>query len=125
GVRPYPARVRLFEREGEGVEDLVGAEPEELVLPFLDVDPEMGLVAVADAAVGAVCGNDEVVVRPVGQVRARLMFEMEPDAQLPRPVLQDAQQALAADADKAMAGGADRLAVNVHVDIVPMGELAG
>ena len=84
--------------------------------------PKCGCVAVADAAVGAVGGDDEVVAGPVGEVGARLMLEMEVDAERARPLLQDVQQPLAADADEAVARGADRLAVDVDLDIVPMGE---
>src|SRR5206468_297764 len=55
---------------------------------------------------------------------ARFMLEMEADTEAARPLLQDRQQPLAADADEAVAGRADRLAVNVDLDIVPMGEFA-
>ena len=112
----------LLEREGEGLEHLVCAEPEELVAPDLRVDSEMLLVAGADAAVGAVGGDDQVIALPVGEVGARFMLEMERDAELARPFLQDRQQPLAADADEAVAGGSNRLAVDMDLDIVPMGE---
>src|SRR3546814_17954174 len=52
------------------------------------------------------------------------MLEMEIDAEFARPLLQDIEQALAADADEAVARRADAIAVDVDVDIVPMGELA-
>src|SRR3546814_6082920 len=84
----------------------------------------MLLVAGADAAVGAVGGDDEVVALPIVEVGARLMLEMEIDAEFARPLLQDIEQALAADADEAVARRADAIAVDVDVDIVPMGELA-
>ena len=122
GVGPDPAGRRLLESEGEGVEDLVGAEPEEAVAPRLDVDVEMLFVGVSDAAVGAVGGDDEVVAGPVVEVRARLMFEADIDAEIPGALLQDREQALPADADEAVAGRAYRGAVDVDVDIVPMGE---
>ena len=51
------------------------------------------------------------------------MLEMEPDSELARPLLEDVEQPLAADADEAVAGRADRLAVDMDLDIVPMGEL--
>ena len=85
GVRPDPAGLGLLEGEGEGVEHLVRAEPEEFVFPHLDVDAEMRLVAVADAAVGAVGGDDEVVAGPVVQVGARLLLEMEVHPELVAP----------------------------------------
>src|SRR6185503_13248476 len=105
------------EGEGEGFEHLAGAEPEELVAAGLDIDSEMLLVAVADAAVGAVGGDDEVVAGPVGEVGARLMLEPEVDAERGRPLLEDVQQPLAADADEAVAGGTDRLAMDMDLDI--------
>src|SRR3546814_951611 len=49
---------------------------------------------------------------------------MEIEAEFARPLLQDIEQALAADADEAVARRADAIAVDVDVDIVPMGELA-
>ena len=104
--------------------DLVRAEPEEFVAAHLDVDAEMLRIAVADPAVGAVGGDDQIVVRPVGEIGARLLLEMELDAELARALLQDGEQPLAADADEAVARRADRLAVDMDVDIVPMGEFA-
>ena len=102
-MRPDPASLRALEGEGEGLEGLGGAEPEEFVAPLLDIDPELGRVAVADAAVGAVGGDDQVVIRPIVQVRARLPLEMEVHAQVAGPLLEDVQQPLAADADEAVA----------------------
>jgi hypothetical protein len=67
-------------------------------------------VAVADAAVGPVGGDHQVVIGPVVEVGARLMLEMERHSQCARPLLEDVQQALAADADEAVARRADRLA---------------
>src|SRR3546814_2565090 len=40
GVGPDPPRIRLLEGKGEGVEHLLGAEPEELVPPRLNVRSE-------------------------------------------------------------------------------------
>ncbi len=51
------------------------------------------------------------------------MLEMEADPELAGALLEDAQQPLAADADEAVAGRAHRLAVDMDLDIVPMGEL--
>lgn len=122
GVRPDPAGFDLFEGEGEGVEGLVRAEPEEFVAADLDVDVEMLGIGVADAAVGAVRRDDEVIIGPVGEIGARLMLEMQVHAELAGTFLQDREQALAADADKTMAGGADTFAMDMDVDIVPMRE---
>src|SRR3546814_17303981 len=83
----------------------------------------MLLVAGADAAVGAVGGDDEVVALPIVEVGARLMLEMEIDAEFARPLLQDIEQALAAAADADVARRADAIAVAVDVDLVPRGGL--
>ena len=125
GVRPDPAGLGLLEREGEGLERFGRPEPEELVAAHLDVDVEMLGVAVADAAVRTVGGDDEIIAGPVVEIGARLMFEMQHDAEIARPRLEKVQQALATDADEAVAGRADRLAMDMDFDIVPMREFRG
>jgi hypothetical protein len=49
GVRPDPAVLGLLEGEGESVEDLARAEPDELVRARVDVDSERVGVSVAKA----------------------------------------------------------------------------
>src|SRR3954465_888641 len=121
---PHPAGLGSLESEGEGLEHLARAEPEEFVPAHLDVDSEMRLIGVPDAAVGAVGGDDQIVAGPIVEVGAGFALEMETYAQRARPFLQDVQQPLAANADEAMAGRPDRLAMNMDLDIVPMGEFA-
>ena len=103
GVRPDPAVLGLLEGEGEGVEHLRRAEPDELVGAHVDVDPERVGIGVAEARVGAVRGDDQVVVAPLRIGGIALGFEVQHDAELARAVLQDFEQALAADADEAVA----------------------
>ena len=124
GVRPDPAVLGLLEREGEGVEHLARAEPDELVRADVDVDSERLRLRVAEARVDAVGGDDEVVVAPLGIGGIALGVEVQHDAELARAVLQDFEQALAADADEAVPARGDRLAAEVDVDVVPMRELA-
>jgi hypothetical protein len=74
----------------------------------------------ADAAVEAVRRNDQVrVERGVG---GDVGFELQPDTQFEATRLQNAQQALPADAAKAVAGRADGVALEVDFDVVPMVE---
>jgi hypothetical protein len=55
GMRPHPARFRLLESEGEGVETLCVPNQKKFVASGLDVDPEMhGIKRCGIAAVGAV-----------------------------------------------------------------------
>ena len=103
GVRPDPAVLGFLEREGEGVERLGRAEPDELVGADVDVDAERVGVCVAEARVDAVRGDDQVVVAPRRIGGIALGFEVEHDAELARAVLQDFEQPLAADADEAVA----------------------
>ncbi len=125
GVRPDPAVLGLLEREGEGVEDLVRSEPDELVRAHIDVDAERIFVCVAEARVDAVGSDDEIVVAPLRIGRIALGVELDPDAEFARPVLQYFEQALAADADEPVTRGSDRLAAEVDVDVVPMREFVG
>ena len=118
GVRLEPAVVGLLEREGEGVEHLVRPEPDEAAFADLDVGLERGGVFVADKAVDAVGGDDEVgvdlgVVLDVG-------LEHEFDAEFLAARLQDVEKPLAADAAEAVAAGGDGAALEVHVDVVPV-----
>jgi len=62
GVRLEPAMLGLFEREGESVELLLGAQPHEAALAQIDVGLVNAGVAGADAAVEAVAGDDQVGV---------------------------------------------------------------
>ena len=124
GVGPHPALGQLLEGKRKSVERLVRAEPDIFVAAWLDVDVEMLGIAIADAAVGTVGDDDQIIVRPIGQVGARLMLEMELHAEIARALLEDRQHPLAADADEAVSRRADALAVNMDSDIVPMRELA-
>ena len=125
GMRPDPAMLGLLEREGEGVEDLVRAEPDELVRAHVDVDAERIFIRVAEARVDAVRGDDKIVLAPLRVGGVTLGIERDPDAKLARPVLQDFEQPLAPDADEAVSRRGDRLAADVDVDVVPVREFLG
>src|SRR5690606_41352394 len=52
--------------------------------------------------------------------RSDLGLEAKLDAEFPRPLLQDVQEALARDAGEAVAAGAHDVALEVDVDVVPV-----
>ena len=87
--------------------------------------PKASGCGVAEARVGAVGGDDEIVVVPLRIGGIALGLEMQRDAELACAVLQDLEQPLAADADEAVAGRSDRLAAEVDVDVVPVREFVG
>jgi hypothetical protein len=62
GVGPYPAVLGLFEDECEGIEGTAGTEPGELVPAQVDLGLEGLGVEIADLAVDAVRGDDQVGV---------------------------------------------------------------
>ena len=121
GVGLEPAVLGLFEREREGLEHLVRAEPDEAAGAGVDVGPVGGGMGGADAAVQAVAGDDQVGLG-VGVVALHIGLEHEPDADLLAAPLQDVEQALAADAAKAVAARAQPVAANANLDVVPVVE---
>ena len=121
-MRPDPPGLGLLERKGEGVERLGRAEPGEAVGAGFGINSEKPGIMVAKAAVDAVGANDEVVFGPMLEARFAFPFEVKFDAQFPGALAEDREQPLAADADKTVPGGAYRVAVNMDLDIVPMGE---
>ncbi|MCY1222964.1 hypothetical protein D9M72_350730 [compost metagenome] len=124
GVRLEPAVLGLLEGKGEGVEQLVRAHPDKAALARVDVRLERVGVAGADAAVQAVRGDHQVglVLHRQRLVVGHIGLEHQLHAQRFAARLQDIEQALAADADKAMAAGADGAPADVDVDIVPVVE---
>ncbi|MNQ88165.1 hypothetical protein D3C85_1034200 [compost metagenome] len=124
GMRLEPAVLGLDEGEGEGVEHLLGAQPDKAAAALVDVGVEGVGVAGADLAVDAVGGNDEVgVVFPGdGLVVLDEVFKHQLHAHVFATRLQDVQQLLAANADKAVAAAADAAAFEMDVDVIPMVE---
>src|SRR4029453_6216208 len=59
-VAPHPAGVRPDEGEGEGVEDLVSAEPDVRVAALADSGREVVFMEFPDTAVDAVAADDHV-----------------------------------------------------------------
>ena len=123
-MRPDPAVLGLLEDEGERVlEPLAGAEPDVFAGPHVDVRLEHVSQGAANLRVGAVGRNDQIVAAvAVGAVE--LGLELQRDAECTRPILQDIEQALAADAAKAVARRARHPAAVEDGDVVPVDERA-
>ena len=124
GMGLEPAVLGLLEGEGEGLEGLVRAEPDEAAFAQVDVGLVDVGVALADAAVEAVAGDDEVgvVLRRERLVVGRIGFEHQVHAQRDAALLQDVEQPLAADAAKAVAARAHGAALEEDLDVVPVME---
>ena len=119
GVGLEPAVLGLLEGEREGVEELGGAEPHEAAATHVDVGAigvgELG----ADAAVETVASDHEVGVGEIGD-GLHVGAEHQLDADFLAALLQDVEQALAADAAEAVATRRDLGAANVDLDVVPV-----
>ena len=119
-MRLEPAPRRFLEREGEGVEQLARAQPDETALAQVDVGMKRGGVLAAHAAVQAVAGNDQVGVD--GGVVLHIGLELQVHTQLDAARLQDVEQLAPADTAKAVARRAHAGAVEVNLDVVPVVE---
>ena len=109
----------LLEDEREGVEDVVGPEPDVLRPLGLDLRPE--LAELPDERVRAVRPNDEIGLR---QLRG-LDAELELDPERTAPPLQDLEQPLARDRGERMTSRAQLAASVADVDTVPARERVG
>ncbi len=116
-----PAVLGAAEIEGEGVVRLIGAEPDKTVRSHDQIGLESITIAIANLGIDAVGGNDEVGIRKF-EIGIDLALEDQLDAELLATRLQDVKELLAADADKAVAGGAHAPALDQHFDIVPVVE---
>ncbi len=121
GVGLEPAPLGLDKDEGEGIEQLVRAEPGESVRARFDGRSEMLRIACADRAVDAIGCDDQVGVGEFGDV-LHLALEDQFHAEFDRAFVEDAEQAPALDAAEAMAAGADDAALEMDVDVIPMDE---
>jgi hypothetical protein len=116
-----PAVFGAAEVEREGVEVLLGAEPDEAVRPYREVRFENIGVAVAQLRIDAIAGHDQVGVGKL-EVTVDLAREHQLDAKFPAAPLQDVEQALAANADEAVAGRAHAPTLDENLDVVPVVE---
>src|SRR5690625_4140640 len=123
GVRPDPAVLGLLEDEGESLEQLVRAQPDEFVLAGVHGGLEDTIMGSAHPAVDAIGSNDQVRIGVEGDV-IDLGFEHQVYAQFLGACLQDVEQVLAADPHESVAAGSDGVPLEVDVDIVPVSEVA-
>src|SRR5580704_3414567 len=119
-----PAVLRLAEVESERVERLGDAEPDVAIGANEKIGPQLIGVSVTDLRIETVGRHDEVGVREF-DVGINFMFEQELDAQRLAATLQDVQELLAADADKAVTTRALPRALEDELDVVPMIEGVG
>ncbi len=119
-VRLKPAVLGLAEVERERLERAVRPEPRKPVLLRLDGRLERVGERRSDRAVDAVGGDNEIGPERVEIGDAVLVVER--DAECFRPVFEDLQEPVPPDADEPVPGRAQRLAFEVHGDVVPVGE---
>ena len=124
GMGPDPTMLGLLEDEGEGIiEFLMRAQPDELAQAHVDVGLEHLGIFAAHGGIDPVTGDDQIIVAAILLCRLELGLELQIDAQLPRPFLQQHKDASAPDAGKAMSARHRPDAVMDHRDIVPIGEI--
>jgi hypothetical protein len=123
-VHLHHAVRRLLDVELERVEDQVGAEPYVPAAPDVEIRSERGREGGSGGRVGPVGGHDQIVAgRQLAGIRC-LLAEAEGHPELAAALLQDLQQPTPAQRGEAVAAAGDRLALDVHVDVIPAGELA-
>jgi hypothetical protein len=110
--------------EGEPVEHVVGAEPDELRRCRLDVMAEFGDDLLAEEGVRPVSGDDDV---EVVELRERGDRRLEPQiySGIRRGLLEDLQEHTTMDGRHAVAGEARRLALGAHLDRIPVHAVLG
>ena len=118
-VGAEPAVLVLLEEEGEGREAERGAVPREDRPADFDLGSEVLGPMIAEHAVDAVAGRDQVVLREQRLRIADLGFEAELDSLSGSTALEDVEQAAAGDGPEPDAAAAQHLAVDAHLDRVP------
>ena len=119
-----PAVLRLAEVESERVERLGDAEPDVAIGADEKIGPELIGVSVTDLRIETIGRHDEIGVREF-DVGINLMLECELNPKRLATPLQDVQELLAADADKAVTTRALPRALEDELDVVPMIEGVG
>src|SRR3984885_7696231 len=119
-----PAMLRLAEVESERVERLGDTEPDVAIGADKKIGPELLGVSVTDLRIETIGRHDEIGVREF-DVGINLALECELDAKRLATSLQDVQELLAADADKAVTGRALPRTLEDKFDVVPMIERVG
>ena len=110
--------------ELERVEDQVRAEPDVLAPALLQVGPERAGEPAPGGRVHPVRGDHQVVLGAQRRHVRGFGAEQDPHPEGGAAGLQDSQQPLAAHRGEAVPAGGKRGSAEVHVDVVPAGELA-
>jgi hypothetical protein len=110
-----------FVDEGQAVEEVVGAEPDELGLRRVDLGIDAELVA--DPGAGAVGGDHQVEVAELIEIHRR--GEVQSGTERAGPVLHDGQQGAPGDRGHAVAAAPDPLPLDPHLDVVPVPAVLG
>src|ERR1700722_10042210 len=121
GVDLEPAVFGFLECEGKGRELLRRTQPHESASAHVDIGFENGGIATAGGAVDSVSSNDEVSVPEFG-VDFHFTLEALLDAKLCGALLQQRQQAHAADAAEPVPVAQELLAAQMNRDVVPMAQ---
>src|SRR5581483_7948592 len=124
GMRDERTPLRLLEDEGEGVERFGRAHPGELVGADVNLGFEVIDMLLAKAAVDAVRENDEIGIGKACLV-VDVDFELQPNTELARPLLQDQQELPSRAAAKAVAADAVHRPAEMHGDVIPISEFLG
>jgi hypothetical protein len=114
----------LHEDEGEGVEQLRRAQPDEAGRAHVQVGAEVGRVLRAEPAVHPVRGDHQVHAVQVAVV-ATSVLEAEVGAEGGGAVAEDLEELDARDAGEAVPARGDGGAAEVDVDVVPVREVVG
>ena len=119
-----PTVLGLAEIEGERIERLGDAEPDVAIRADDKIGPELIGISVTDLRIEAIGRHDEVGFREF-KVGIDVVLELKFNPQRLAASLQDVQELLAADADKAVTGRALARTLEDKLDIVPMIECVG
>src|SRR5258708_32381635 len=122
GVNLKPAEVGLLERKSERRELLRRAQPNVPALAPLDAGAELLDLPRPGLAVGALGNHHEIRAAELIVV-VDLVLEGLFHAQRGGALLENVEQLAARDAGETVAAGAHGLALEVHVDVVPVVEL--
>src|SRR5580704_1529580 len=114
-----PAMLRLAEVESERVERLGDTEPDVAIGADEKIGPELIGVSVTDLRIETIGRHDEIGVREF-DVGINLTLEQELNPKRLTTPLQDVQELLAADADKAVTTRTLPRALEHELDVVPM-----
>ena len=124
GMQVEPARLGLLEGESEGVELLLGAEPDEATLADVDARVEVVGVFGARSGIDAIGADDQVVFPGIVVRILEFGFKLQVHAEFPGAGLEDLEQFQATDAAVTMTAGNDAPALEEDVAIVPVMEIA-